>query len=210
MSKPPEVLFAIAMTRVVEGVLTGSLDLEAAAARLENGAAWLRRLARKPETVALAVADDEQQPTPTLQASLAEVREVFEHWQVVTRRPKATLTDARKNKIRARLKETSATALKFICTWAASDAFFQGENDRGERYDTIETLFRSAEKVEKYLERAGYQAPVEANDHEAAEAIATAKALDDLKRRADRALADQDFDTYNALNEELREHATRH
>lgn len=79
------------------------------------------------------------------------VREVFEHWQETSGHNRAKLTTDRRQKIRARLRTFSADELKEAIANACSDPFYQGDNDRGTRYDWIETLLKNDAAVDRHL-----------------------------------------------------------
>lgn len=79
------------------------------------------------------------------------VREVFEHWRDVSGHTAAKLTKERKAKIRTRLSTFSPPELKTAITNACNDPFYRGDNDRGKRYDFIETLLKNDASVDRHL-----------------------------------------------------------
>jgi hypothetical protein len=82
----------------------------------------------------------------------ASVQEVFEHWVAVTGRDAARtqLTPTRRDKIKARLKESSVADLK-----RAIDGVMKSEHHRSKaEYTDLTSCFRSAERVENHIARA--------------------------------------------------------
>ncbi len=82
----------------------------------------------------------------------AKVRAVFECWKVEHKHPKAILERKRDAKIRARLRE--GFTVEQLCQAiknAKNDGFLMGENADGRTYDDLESLLRSASKVERLL-----------------------------------------------------------
>lgn len=83
-----------------------------------------------------------------------DIQDVFDYWKNVSGHATARLLEGRRRKIRARLKVYTVRELKTAISAGCGDPFFQGENDRGKRYDWIETLLKSDEAVERHLESA--------------------------------------------------------
>lgn len=81
-----------------------------------------------------------------------DVREVFDHWVNATGRTagKVRLTDDRRRKIQARLKEYPKTDLMAAIDGCMRSPFHQGQNDQGRKYDGIELIFRNGEKIEQF------------------------------------------------------------
>lgn len=151
MDSDEKIAFSRAMLKIVDGVMSGEMTEEYAAKRLENGAEWLRtrfRLDGSPETP--------KQKSERLKPSMDEVRAVFDHWKITTHRPRAVLDQSRVVRIRQSLKHFSVAQLQHIASWAINDDFFSGVNERGERYDTIESLYTNVPRIEKNLERSGW------------------------------------------------------
>lgn len=201
----PRVAFALAMGEVVDGVLRGSLSFEAAAGRLRAGAQWCEGQAKGE---AATPPEDSAKLGPTMD----EVRAVFDFWRTATKRPRAELPQSRVRIIRAALKTFSAAQLNHITLWATRDDHYSGANDRGKRYDTPETMFRSVARIEDLLERSGWNGacvdPADVSSVEAQAAIEREARLEDLKRRAREALEDDRIEEHNRLQEEIR--ATTH
>jgi uncharacterized phage protein (TIGR02220 family) len=68
---------------------------------------------------------------------------------------RSKLTPKRKAKIEARLKEGYSVAdLKAAIDGCKRSAWHMGENDRGQPYNGVQTIFRDGETVEGHIERA--------------------------------------------------------
>lgn len=86
-----------------------------------------------------------------------DVREVFGFWRRECNHPRAQLTEGKRRKITARLKErpvmgtTRKEDLLMAISGAAASAYT--DESSGVRYDGIETIFANAEKVELNLQR---------------------------------------------------------
>lgn len=78
------------------------------------------------------------------------VRDVFDHWQRVSGKSRATLTPDRKAKIKARLKRFSIEELKQAIDGAHQNPWFLGDNDRHEYYGDLVTIFKNDSAVEKH------------------------------------------------------------
>jgi uncharacterized phage protein (TIGR02220 family) len=89
---------------------------------------------------------------PERSKDAAAVREVFDYWRVRCGHERATLTQDRKAKIRARLKRYSPADLKRAIDHAAQNPFYQGDNDRQTRYDYPETLFKTDAAAERLMQ----------------------------------------------------------
>ena len=98
---------------------------------------------------------EEPEPSSSSESSTRDlpVKEVFNHWKSETWSGKGKepiLTTARRNRIKARLKEGfSSDDLKQAISGLSADPFYRGDNDRGTAFLGIETLLRDAGQVEK-------------------------------------------------------------
>jgi hypothetical protein len=91
-------------------------------------------------------------PSSLIPESLyTSVRTVFEYWQKKLGHPDAKLSDDRKGKIVARLREgiTPEHLMRAVDGCAASP-YHMGDNTNGRRYDSIELIFRNAGKVDEF------------------------------------------------------------
>lgn len=81
----------------------------------------------------------------------AQVREVFQHWQQTLQHPQAKLTEDRKRKVQARLREGfTVEQLKAAIDGCARSPFHMGENDQGQKHDDLELICRKGSQVEKF------------------------------------------------------------
>lgn len=83
-----------------------------------------------------------------------DINHVFAYWQKTFDHSRAKLTQDRKTKIAARLRDYSLDDLKRTIDGCKASAYHMGENDQGKVYDTIELLFRNGDKVESFWEYA--------------------------------------------------------
>ena len=80
------------------------------------------------------------------------IAQVFENWKRISGHTRARMDTARQRVIRARLKDGYTVAdLELACYGCKFSAFHQGENDRGERYDSITLILRDADHVERFI-----------------------------------------------------------
>lgn len=93
--------------------------------------------------------------TPEAPSEAAQVREVFEHWQVVMGYTKKSLTSERRAKIKSRLKVFSVADLKRTIDIVSVDPWWRGENSNRKAYDDIVNIFRNDTRVENFLDNAG-------------------------------------------------------
>lgn len=97
-----------------------------------------------------------QTPKPNVEF-VGSVAELFEHWRTACGHPRAKLTDGRRRKIRARLKEGyTVEQLRQAIDGAAVGAFV---NEQGVKFDDIELICRNGSKVEQFIARAGAKPP---------------------------------------------------
>jgi hypothetical protein len=85
--------------------------------------------------------------------SIAQVvRTVFEHWKSVTHHPRSQLDEKRAILIRARLNDGyTEDDLKLAAFGCAHSRWHQGENDRHQVYDSVELIYRNADKVDQFM-----------------------------------------------------------
>lgn len=82
-------------------------------------------------------------------------KEVFEYWQRVMSKPRAKLDDKRRKLIRgALLKGYTATDMRLAIDGCAASPWHMGKNERGTPYNGIELIFRSAEKIDAFMQLA--------------------------------------------------------
>jgi hypothetical protein len=144
MSEPWAETLALTLTRIGAAALSGELTPEQAASRLTAGAEWLKAGgAQKEEEKA-----KEKPKRKRIQASMDDVREVFEHWRERTGKSRARLNEQKVGFIRPRLRSYSVEQLKRAIDIGLSDAGYQEGG-----YDGIDNLLRNDERVEKWLLR---------------------------------------------------------
>lgn len=81
--------------------------------------------------------------------------EVFKHWQAVMSHPHAKFDKKRKIKIQAAFKlGFNLDQLKQAIDGCARTSFNMGQNKNGQRYDSIELIFRDAEHIERFMQNA--------------------------------------------------------
>lgn len=79
-------------------------------------------------------------------ASAADVQRIFDHWKAARGKTRATLTENRRSKIKARLRDFSADELTRCIDGVALDPW----EDRP-RHDDLTVVLRNSEQVEKFL-----------------------------------------------------------
>jgi len=83
-----------------------------------------------------------------------QVKEVFTYWQNTLGHPTAKLTDERKRKIEARLREKyTVEQIKQAIDGCAASPFHRGENDKGQVFDDVELICRTGSKLEGFIGR---------------------------------------------------------
>ena len=85
-------------------------------------------------------------------ASLADMNEIFNHWQLVMNHPRAKIDAKRQRAIKKALDlGYSIDDLKLAIDGCASTPFNMGENDRRQVYDDITLIFRDADHIERFM-----------------------------------------------------------
>jgi hypothetical protein len=87
------------------------------------------------------------------------VKEIFDYWQKLMKKPKAKLDSARRRKINARLKDFSPRDLCQAIRGAKNDDFLMGRDPKsnGKQYNDFKTIFRDAAQVERLIALDGQQ-----------------------------------------------------
>jgi hypothetical protein len=81
-----------------------------------------------------------------------EAREVFDYWKQVTKHQRSRMDDKRQKIIVARLKDGySVDDLKLASFGCAHSRFHQGENERHTVFDSVELIYRGADKVDQFI-----------------------------------------------------------
>lgn len=160
------------------------------AGQIDRGelAAEMRKLAARVES-AVPIALTPVGPDTRGEA----VERIHAAWQSVMG-GEAALTPARKRKVLARLERyTEAQIVRAIKGCAGSD-FHMGKNDSKTRYNSLELICRSDEKLEEFLRRAA--------DNGVSD-LEVGKEAERLQRAAEEALGRGDFDGYQRANAAL-------
>lgn len=80
------------------------------------------------------------------------VQQIFEFWQVTLNHPHSKLTNDRKARIKARIKEGyTVEQIKTAINGCKSSPYHMGENDHGKVYDDIELICRNGSKLEQFV-----------------------------------------------------------
>ena len=79
------------------------------------------------------------------------VQELFEYWRDRSGHSHAKLTTERRAKIRARLKRFRPDELRRAIDGACANPFYTGDNDRSQRYDFPETIFKNDAAVDRHM-----------------------------------------------------------
>lgn len=92
------------------------------------------------------------------------IHEIFSYWQTTMSHPRAVLDNKRKGRITQALKLGYSTDdLKKAIYGCAQTPFNMGHNDRNQKYDDIELIFRDASHIDRFIESAT-NPPSELND----------------------------------------------
>ena len=81
-------------------------------------------------------------------------QDVFKFWQQTMKHPKAAYDEKRKALIRKQLKHYSAEDLKKAIHGCSLTPHNMGDNDRGERFDSIELILREAKQIDRFIHNA--------------------------------------------------------
>ena len=86
---------------------------------------------------------------------LTSTQEVFAHWQHVMNHPHAKL-DTKRRKVITQALGLGYTAdnLKLAIDGCSKTPFNAGQNDRGQRYDSINLIFRDADHIDQFIANA--------------------------------------------------------
>ena len=92
---------------------------------------------------------------PHIRAVPDPVMAVFEHWRQVMDHPKAVLDKQRRRYIRLALDGGySVEDLCLAITGCSLTPHNCGQNDRGERYDGLHLILRSADQIDRFIRNA--------------------------------------------------------
>lgn len=147
-------------------------EKRAAAGRKGAEALWAKRGKRavangKPDGKTLTNGRQADGPVPQRDSANAEsvepdrldeaaaIRDLFELWQRECHHPDAKLTDDRRSKLRARLRE--GYTLQQIAAGIRGAAVGAYVDDRNKRHDDLTLICRTGSKLEDFIGRAGRQ-----------------------------------------------------
>jgi hypothetical protein len=121
-------------------------------------------------------------------ASTDDVKRVFEHWRKVLEPVKYTraveLTDGRRRAIEKGLNAHSAEQLLLAIDGVRRSAWHCGDNDRGEKYIDVQTIFVTPEKIDGHIARASQVTPPRRHANGAFRDVQRGDARDEQTRKA--------------------------
>lgn len=85
------------------------------------------------------------------------VQEIFAYWQKVMEAPRAQLDDKRTKAIKTALKLYDPRQVCEAIQGCSRSAWHMGENDRGQKYNGLNLILRSADHIDKFIEMASKQ-----------------------------------------------------
>ena len=84
-----------------------------------------------------------------------EIEEIFDHWKTTLEHPNAQLSPARRKVItNARKAGYTVDNCKQAIDGCSKTPHNMGENDRGERYDSLELILRDAAHIDRFMRNA--------------------------------------------------------
>jgi hypothetical protein len=93
--------------------------------------------------------------SPSRSLENAEMREsvsqVFNHWQRVMHKPRASLDEKRRNIIRKALAHYTVTDLCLAIDGCNASAWHMGDNDKGRKFDGLDLILRDAGKIDAFM-----------------------------------------------------------
>lgn len=78
-------------------------------------------------------------------------KDVFVYWQSIMDHPKAAYDNKREALIKKNLSHYSSEDLKKAIHGCSLTPHNMGDNDRGERYDSIELIFRTSSQIDRFM-----------------------------------------------------------
>ena len=93
-----------------------------------------------------------QEPLTNINKDLSDsVNQVFDHWKSRLNHPRSSLDNPRKTKIKNALKNYSVDQLIEAVDGCAKSPYHMGQNDNGKVYDSIDLIFRNADKIDDFI-----------------------------------------------------------
>lgn len=107
---------------------------------------------------ATSVSSDIKPPNEFTKKIIIDVESIFQYWQQVLNHPQAKLDKRRIAKIQQALKlGFTVEQLKQAIEGCAKTPFNMGQNDRNQKYDGIDLIFRDAEHIERFIQAASLE-----------------------------------------------------
>lgn len=95
---------------------------------------------------------DIKTPVPQAGPYTEEIKDIFTYWKTVLQHPRANLDDKRKALIRSKLKSGySVDDLKAAIIGCSNTPHNMGDNDRGQKYDSIELILRDSGQIDRFM-----------------------------------------------------------
>jgi hypothetical protein len=110
-----------------------------------------------PDPLVDPLVDTSKEPSP--------IEVVVDFYKTHLNHPRTVLTDERRKLVARRLREYSPDDLCAAIRGCKMSAFHQGENDRATIYDSMELIFKDAQHVESFIQRAEIGSNGNGNGH---------------------------------------------
>ncbi|WP_367155628.1 helix-turn-helix domain-containing protein [Methylomonas sp. HYX-M1] len=102
--------------------------------------------------------------------------EIFNFWQTTMNHPQAVFDSKRKAIITRALKSYTVDQLKSAIAGCSKSSWHMGQNDKSKVYDSLDLIFRNADKIESFIQNSTINPPhgvtAHANKHQRSTAIA--------------------------------------
>ena len=87
-----------------------------------------------------------------MESKTEAARRVFEHWKLLMGHPRSQMDAKRRILLVSRLTDGySEDDLRLAALGCSSSRWHQGENDRHTVYDSVELIYRNADKVDSFI-----------------------------------------------------------
>jgi len=93
-----------------------------------------------------------------------QVKSVFEYWQQLMKSPRSRLDAKRQKLISKAIDDYSLAEAKLAILGCSKSGFHMGENENNKKFNSINLIFRDADKIEGFIDNATNQ-PKADNDH---------------------------------------------
>lgn len=124
---------------------------------LKDGAGTRRDVTRRDDTEEALSSrlDPEAGKAKALEALTDDEFHVFEHWRLTLAHPKAVASGDRKRLIAKWLRVYTVAQLQDAIEGCAKSPHHMGQNDRNQRYDSLELILRDAKHIEDFMRLSG-------------------------------------------------------